>query len=57
MIPSQLDPVHQPLVQDSEEQRRNQIFRGRGGLFVIIVIWSRGLGGVRFKFIRDIFIS
>ena len=38
MIPSQLDPVHQPLVQDSEEQRRNQIFRGRGGLFVIIVI-------------------
>ena len=38
MIPSQLDPVHQPLVQDLEEQRRNQIFRGRGGLFVIIVI-------------------
>ena len=38
MIPSQLDTVHQPLVQDSEEQRRNQLFRGRGGLFVIIVI-------------------
>ena len=39
MIPSQLDTVHQPLVQDSEEHRRNQIFRGRGGgLFVIIVI-------------------
>ena len=38
MIPSQLDTVLQPLVQDLEEQRRNQIFWGRGGLFVIIVI-------------------